>query len=378
MNIVTFFRRHGLLGVVIFVALAVSACGGNVGTSWPGVTKLDSTQQIAMAYTDRIVLINPANGDPVELLNEDGRVRLDDEGNPRLWEVLGNDLKNSQFYAPPIVEAGDTLLAANFSNHLFEIDVPSARVNNPDGAEVASAIVSHMTLTDDLLFVGYNDRNFAALNRADMSVRWTFETERGVWAQPLLVADTLYVASLDHHLYAVDPETGIERWKLDLEGAVPAAPTYVDGHLYIGSFARKLFDISPDGAILNQYQTEDWVWGTPVVVDNHLYAADLGGWVYALNLGDGFVEVWKETLGPEAAVRPTPIITDTQVIVGSRDNTVYWLSRESGDLLFERQVAGEVLADMLVIDQNEEQDTQNNEEESGGNGGCDDSQCSGR
>jgi outer membrane protein assembly factor BamB len=132
---------------------------------------------------------------------------------------------------------------------------------------------------------------------------------------------------------------------------------YQDGRLYVGSLARKVFEISAnDGSILSQYTTQDWVWGSPVISENTLYVADMVGYVYALNIGDGgLTQQWMQRVAT-MGIRATPVVADDTVIVASRDSFVYWVNADDGTPVIDsegnplkRQLAGEILADMLVI-----------------------------
>ena len=68
--------------------------------------------------------------------------------------------------------------------------------------------------------------------------------------------------------------------------------------------------------------------------------------------GGGFRSIWQAKTS-ERAIRTTPVIANEYVIVGSRDQKVYWLSREDGSTFFSREVGGEVLSDLLVIEPGE-------------------------
>lgn len=144
--------------------------------------------------------------------------------------------------------------------------------------------------------------------------------------------------------------TGDELWKLDLQGAVTEAPAYYEGNLYVGSFARKVLKISLDGEVLAEYKTNDWVWNTPSIVDGVLYAADMGGAVYALDIsGRDFQQVWQAQV-TNRAIRTTPLVKNEYVIVGSRDKKLYWLNREDGSTFFSRELSDEALSDFLLIE----------------------------
>jgi len=358
LNIPKIFKRHRILGAAILISVTIAACGpAPLGTSWPAISKLDDSQNIAVAFGTHVVLLDPTTGKPVQLRNSEGQMRVDEAGNPLGWVLKDNETP-AQFYSAPILLDDDTLLAPSYDKKLFEVDAASGRVENPAGTPIDGHIVANVTLSDDLIFAGYSDRNLAAFNRSDLSKRWTFETGHGVWSAPLLQDGTLYFPSLDHFLYAVDAESGQQRWKLDLDGAATSSPAYANDRLYVGSFARKIFEISMEGEILSEFNTEDWVWGTPAIVDDVLYAADVGGNVYALNISEGLTLRWKAAKVAARAIRMTPLVHEDYVVVASRDHRIYWLNLEDGSVIADRtrELQGEILTDILLIEPDSERD----------------------
>lgn len=341
---------------VVVVALVTASCASlPLDSSWGDVSLVGTPPQILLSFSDRIVQVDPTDGSLVELRDANGDVRVDDQGNPRRWTVQVTSGTALHFYTRPVQTDDQTLVTAAYEEKLFEIDLSAARVLNPDGVALPGHIVGNPVLTDKLLYVPISDGALLALNRTDYSQAWKFDSvkNKGFWSSPLLVDGTLYISSMDHNLYALDAETGTEKWHLDLEGAVGATPTYANGALYVGSYARKLFKISTDGSILAQFTTNDWVWGAPAVVDGIVYASDLGGYVYALrDSGSSLDEVWSRKVAG-GAVRMTPLVTGDTIVVGSRDHFVYWLSRETGEETFKREMRGEVLSDILLIEPND-------------------------
>lgn len=357
MNILKFMTRHRLIGAAILSVLLIAGCGpAPLGTSWAGLSKIEN--DILVTYNDRIVLVNPADGKAVRLLNPQGEVRLDDQGNPRVWDVRHN--APNMFFSTPVQLSDDTLLVAAYNQQLLEIDIPTARIENPDGQTIAGytgSVVADLLRKDDLIYVGLSAKDLVALNRDDLSVAWKLTTEHGVWSKPLLVEDTLYVSSLDHKLYAADANTGELLWKLDLQGAVPSSPAYDErsGHLFVGTFGRKIFEIAREGQVVNQYDTLDWIWGTPVIDNGILYAADLVGNVYALDTTQNLKEVWKQKVAA-SAIRPTPVVQGDFVLVASRDQKLYWLNRSDGTPVVNnegqplvREMQASIFADILLF-----------------------------
>ncbi|MBI5669200.1 MAG: PQQ-like beta-propeller repeat protein [Chloroflexi bacterium] len=360
MNIVKVLSRHRLLGAAILSMFLLAACGpAPLGTSWAGLTTVGDQQYILVAFNDRLTMVDPVDGKTVRLRNAEGEIRLDDSGNPRLWDIRQGQ---NQFFATPVLEGENSLLVAGYHQVLYNVDLPTARIENGEGTPIPSNtgnLVADPVVSDDLIYVGLSTKNLVALNRDDYSLAWTAETEHGVWSKPVLVDDTLYFTSLDHNLYAVDARTGASRWTLDLQGAAPASPAYVDGKLYIGSFARKVFEVSTEGKILNSYDTLDWVWNTPTVKDGILYTADLVGNVYALDTTDNLREVWK--VRPSTmAIRPSPLVTENYVLVASRDQKLYWLNRDDGTIVSDsegrplvREMQAPIFSDILLIEPTE-------------------------
>jgi outer membrane protein assembly factor BamB len=337
---------------------------------WPAVSVVNnecggkSTLGILVAFNDRIVMVNPATGQEMVLLNQDCQPRPPDaDGKPRLWEVKPGNGK--QFYTTPLVLDAANFLAIAYDQHIFHIEVDAARTDDNVGIPIPGITghsVSDPVANDKFIFIGLNAKNLVALDRTTLAVQWTVETEHGVWAKPLLHDNMLYIPSLDHNLYAVNADTGEKAWTLDLGGAVTSTPLYYNDHLYIGTFARKIFEISLDGKITSQFDTDDWVWGTPTIDHDTLYSADLAGNVYALNTKNGLTEVWKQKVAT-GAIRATPVITGDVMIVASRDQKVYWLHRADGTPVkdtdgtpLERQLDSPILSDILLIEPGENVD----------------------
>lgn len=340
----------------LIAGLLVSGCVPiRLEAKWPSVSLVGPEKNIMVAYHDRLVLVDRRDGTPVKLRNADGEVRLDEQGNPRIWEFVATDGgQPSQFYSAPVLTTNNQLLVVTNHKKLFRIDLPTARPASTAGTDLPGAVLADPVLADSRLLVGLAESDLVALEGQNFATEvWRIETQRGVWSDPLLLDGVLYFGTLDHHLIAVDASTGAELWRLNLEGAVLGQPAYRDGHLYVGSLARKLFDISLDGRILAEYKTEDWVWASPALVDGVLYAADLSGTVYALGLdAGGFRELWRAR-PTRHSIAGRPVVWNEYVIVGSRDRNVYWLDRSSGATFFFRTVADEVLSDLVLIEPDE-------------------------
>jgi outer membrane protein assembly factor BamB len=364
LNIRQFFARPTLWGALVLVSLAVAACGpAPLGTGWPSVSLFNSvcgdktSVNIMVSYNDRIVEVNPADGTPVVLKDAKCVNRPpDDQGKLRPWDFRPTG--NKQFYTAPLSLDDQNLLAISYDQHLYKIDTTLAQATVADGRTIdgySGHAVTDMIADANFVYVALNAKDVVALDRNTLDVKWKTTTDHGVWSKPLLQDGVLYFSSLDHFLYAVDAKTGEQKWKIDLLGAATGTPLFANGKLYVGSFARQLFEISTDGKILNQKPTNDWVWGTPVIDSNILYVGDLGGSLYAFDTANNLQPVWVQKVAT-GAIRATPLIVGDVIIVGARDQKLYWLERADGTPVIEsdgkplvRELSAPILSDILLI-----------------------------
>ena len=357
MNNWKWFKRSKLLIALLLLTVVASGCvGARLGVSWSAVDTVNiyGEDALLVANNEFIAAVDPSNGAAIRLLNAEGDVRRDDNGEPRRWQVNGNDYEGAQFFADPIKLDDETLLFAAYNERFIEVDVPTARVEDSTPNTLPGQVISDIAEQDGTYYIPMQTGGIAAVSAQDYSVLWEFETEDGVWSAPLVVDGIVYFSSLDHFLYALSSGDGELIWKVDLEGAVMATPLHLDGHLYVGSLSHKIYDISLDGEILATYDANNWLWSTPVIEEGILYTTDLSGYVYALDVADNLSEIWA-VKAAERGIRAAPIVTAEFVIVASRDGKVYWLDRPTGDVVFDREVEGrpEILADLLLIEPNE-------------------------
>ena len=336
---------------LLLLLLSVAACVPiRQEAGWPVLSTLGDGDSILLTYNNKIIMIDAGNGQPVRLRNADGEIRVDEEGKARIWEFSGPEAAPNQFFSKPLQLDEDNLLVLSNTERLYEVNLARADALLEEGKELPGRVLASPLLGEDLVYVGA-ERTLLALERDSHQLRWSFETGQSIWSQPLLLDGMLLFTSLDHNLYALDPQDGAEIWRLDLGGAAPVAPVVYEGQLYTGSFSRKIFKISGQGRILAEFSTEDWVWGAPAIVDGVLYAADLGGNVYALEIREeSFRLLWQSEVS-ERAIRATPVASGEYVIVAGRDQKLYWLDRDDGRTYFTRELAGEIVSDMLLLDQ---------------------------
>lgn len=340
----------------MLAVVALAGCVGNrQGVSWPtiGIIELNGEQNIVVSYTDQINIIEPSNGFAAPLVNSSGEVRRDENGDARSWSLVGGDNDGAQFYALPIPLDEDTFLVADYNSRLLEIDIISLSVERV--IPLTDHVLADMVLEDGVLYIPLQSSGMIAMTVDDYDTIWTYPTEEGVWAKPLIVDDSLIFTSVDHHMYALDKVSGELQWKVDLEGGVGSTPLLANNKLYIGSYNKKFFEVSLDGEILNSYDTQNWVWGTPAIDENGIaYVTDLSGFVHAVDTNDGLSEVWSKQVATRG-IRSGPLLVEGNVVVASRDGFVYWLDRRDGVSVREQEIEGapELLGDLMFLEPSE-------------------------
>lgn len=351
-------KRFAAGASLVMLALLLTGCVAQLGTGWAGVTVLSERGLVAFAYEDTLSIVNMVNGAPVSLNTAEGNPVLDNNGNPRPWQIAGRDLDNAKFFAAPLEQDDDTLLVLTYDRRLLTFDRMTGAVGNGTGVQVEARgnAVTNLLRQDDILLIGLQDR-LSAVDAESFEPLWSVVTGYAVWSTPLVVEETVYFTSLDHFLYAVNLADGAVRWQLDLGAASASTPAYdaENGWLYVGTFDNKVLKIAADGGeVLASYDTENWVWGSPVLVGDMLYAVDLGGNVYKLDAETLTLENggWRADVA-DAGIRTAPLVIDEFVVVGSRDQSVYWLNQETGSEVFSRALDGEILADLLYLSREE-------------------------
>ncbi len=356
-------KRLSFILIVVVLAWLVSACAPTrIGVSWGALSEVEVYGQkgVLIAYNQYVSVLDPASGVVVALRDAEGRERLDENGNRRTWAIDGHSFENAQFFArPALIEENDmqTLLFPAYTDRLLKVTLDTARIDDIKGVTIGGPLIADMAEDEGRFYVALKSGDVIALEKPLLIEDWRYNTENGIWAQPLLHEGVLYVVSIDHTLHAVDAETGETVWSepVDLKGVAAATPLFYDGNLYVGSYSNTLYKIALSGNILGEYVAKNWLWSTPVEYEGVLYIADLSGYVHAID-PTSMTAIWSVKVA-EKGIRPSPLVTEDVVIVASRDGRLYWLNRTDGALIFTREIEGrpEILSELMLVEANSEQ-----------------------
>ena len=172
-----------------------------------------------------------------------------------------------------------------------------------------------------------------------------------MWGRPALDAGTLYIGALDSHLRAVGTADGVLRWDRDIAGAVASDLTIDRELLIVGSFDHGLqaFDVDSGGSERWAFTAESWFWARPLVVGEVVYAATVGGAVYALDRDTGD-ERWAFQQD-NGEIRAAPLMIGGILLIATKDGYLYGLNPTDGRQLWSQRVEdAHFLADPLVLD----------------------------
>lgn len=193
-----------------------------------------------------------------------------------------------------------------------------------------------------------------------------------------LVDDALYVATQDGYVYAIDAPTGVIRWlqpvsrsgypvrrpchagswvffvtPIDVQAydrltgdpvdrralRFPAstAPVSDGTRLYIGGIDHRLYALSSYTLFVEwRGLTDGSVLSTPVLYNGRLFIGNDGGTVYACRAADRAYTWRAATYGPVSA---DLVVDERGVYVASRDQTLYLLDLEYGQVRWQVQLS---------------------------------------
>ena len=141
-------------------------------------------------------------------------------------------------------------------------------------------------------------RGLYALDSADGSTEWTFDTQLPIGNSPTVVDSNIYVPGLDKQLYALDDSDGSVNWVFDdAEAGFSTNPLVVSGVIYIGCRDGRFYAINAsNGNLVWQYPDANDPPLAPINLtaaydDGVIYFAASDCYAYALDT-DGDL-VWK-------------------------------------------------------------------------------------
>ena len=291
-------RSHWLLPIAATIILLLSACSGQLAnTNWSGMSTDGSKVYLAfgprvLAYdteTESQSWIFPAEGDSVQFFSAPSAA----EGQV----VFGDYGQAGGFLSPRVT-------VSIYSVENVDTGTPPQLWTNSESA--TDKIVAPPLQVGDQVFIGTADNVIMALDAADGTQNWSFETGHAVWGRPAYRDGILYVSSMDWSVYALDAETGELVWNTQLGGALASGPLLGDELLYVSSFDGNVHALEiSSGEARWAAPANDWVWGTPALAENVIYYSDIAGNIFAADATTG-EQIW--TLATDSAIQSSPVV----------------------------------------------------------------------
>ena len=299
-------KRLKLISFVLLGAILLSACASSASrnTSWPGLAA-DTTN----AYL--------ADGSLVYA------VRLSD--GVKVWQYPDKSV-GQVFYANPVLTSDGQLLVGSAGNDhaLYSLDPATGKEKWPAPFSGAGDhFVASPLVIGDVIYAPNNDGALYALKLSTGEKLWSLAIGDSLWSSPVSNGKLIFVASLDHFVYAVDPQTQKIVWKADIGVSIPSAPAVsADGSmLFVGGFLKALKALNTaDGSVIWSADTNDWVWGSPALDGDTVYAADLSGNLYSFGVPNG-KNAWP-AIQLDGAITASPLVLadGTMVVVTEAGN----------------------------------------------------------
>jgi outer membrane protein assembly factor BamB len=293
-----------LIGLALLLVVVLGGCAtGLTASSWPGITA-DATN----AYI--------AGGPYVYAVNL--------QTGAEVWRFPAKAATATPFFATPMLTPDGQLIVGSFDHKLYSLN-PVSGAENWRFEQAKDRWIGGVLVTKDTIYATNADYNLYALSFTG-TLKWVapFQADQAIWGSPVTDGTNIYFGTLGRKVYAVNAQTGRQTWVQKVDGAILGAPVLgPDNTLYVGSYTGVLISLkTSNGQLIHQDTASSWIWSGPAQDGTHVYVGDANGMVYAFPTGSTG-QPWTQQLN--GAVVGSPLVIDTNVIVGTEAGIVYFM-----------------------------------------------------
>lgn len=273
------------------------------------------------------VLYAIATGDAIYRLDIDGNILY-------TLQVGGNVLSASSI-------AYDTIIyIASTDRNLYAFNRFGAPVwpALPLGGELsATATIDSLT---NRLYIGVQNRNFFAINRASGKVDWSYFSDAPIKNSAVITADRkLILSTIRGTIYGFDlanlPTPPSPTWMLSLNDTITSSPA-IDpkGFFYVGTKSGHITKISLQqgghATIVWQTQTGSSIYASPIIDGNGvLYIGSLDSKFYAIDTSNGDIYWQFQTSGP---IQSTAAVSTLRTVYFGNDAGQFYALDSLGNI----------------------------------------------
>jgi outer membrane protein assembly factor BamB len=164
---------------------------------------------------------------------------------------------------------------------------------------------------------------------------WTQSIGGAVQSTLVRDRDTLYITTMGGDLCALNAASGSPLWQFHTQNAIFATPVVADNHIYIGSADHNIYCIDSTGHETWHYSTAGGVFGSPIVSSGVVAAASVDKKIYGLDSSTGALK-WT---APIAGMYQSKPATDgVHFFFAGWDNHLRCIDAASGKELWSDEI----------------------------------------
>jgi len=259
-----------------------------------------------------------------------------------------------------------------------------------------AAIISSPVIGYGNVYVGSTDGKVYAIGLRNGKKIWEFDTDDDIEASPLLLDHTLYIGNLNGNFFSLDAQTGRIGWTYKISGDIMgsanwvAVPGSAKKLVLVGSYDTKMYCFESDtGNLQWTYETDYYINGAPAtdgryivfggcdeqlhivsaidgikkgevwagsyiagsaaLVDNRAYVGHYGCKLVCIDIADQKI-IWEyEDKESGSEFFSSPAVGKDRIIIGSRDNFLHCVDRETGRQIWKFQTRDEVDGSPVIV-----------------------------